>query len=226
MNVFLIYAHPEPRSFNGALKDLAVEVLTQAGHTVRVSDLYQMKFKAVADQDDFTVLTNPDHFSYAREQHAAVIQQTFSPDIVEEQEKVDWADFLLFQYPLWWTDPPAIVKGWFDRVFAKGFAYGNGRHYEQGLLKGKRAMLTITTGGGPEDYGETLMKGTLRERLFNVQHEKLFYCGIDVLEPFMAWGPEWIGEKGRQDVLVAYKDRLLQIPTAQGMFFTSGVGSV
>ena len=53
MNILIIYAHPEPKSFNGALKDLAVLELTSLGHQVKVSDLYAMNFKAVADGDDF-----------------------------------------------------------------------------------------------------------------------------------------------------------------------------
>jgi NAD(P)H dehydrogenase (quinone) len=53
MNVLLVYAHPEPASFNGALKDLAVEVLTGAGHSVEVSDLYAMRFDPVTGPGDF-----------------------------------------------------------------------------------------------------------------------------------------------------------------------------
>ncbi|QWU17002.1 NAD(P)H dehydrogenase (quinone) [Paenibacillus sophorae] len=53
MNVLIVYAHPEPGSFNGAMKDLAVATLIDEGHQVKVSDLYAMNFKAVADRDDF-----------------------------------------------------------------------------------------------------------------------------------------------------------------------------
>ncbi|AHV95744.1 NAD(P)H-dependent oxidoreductase [Paenibacillus sabinae] len=62
MNVLIVYAHPEPKSFNGALKDLAVAFLTAEGHQVQVSDLYAMKFKAAADRDDFLKAENPDFF--------------------------------------------------------------------------------------------------------------------------------------------------------------------
>jgi Putative NADPH-quinone reductase (modulator of drug activity B) len=53
MNILIVYAHPEPRSLNAALKDFAVMHLRQQGHSVQVSDLYAMKFKAVLDTDDF-----------------------------------------------------------------------------------------------------------------------------------------------------------------------------
>ncbi|WP_246014345.1 NAD(P)H-dependent oxidoreductase [Paenibacillus rhizophilus] len=124
MNVLIVYAHPEPESFNGALKDLAVAALTEEGHLVQVSDLYAMKFKAAADRDDFLMPVNPDFFKYQLEQGHASRTNTFSPDIKEEQEKLLWADFVIFQFPLWWYSVPAILKGWFDRVFASGFVYG------------------------------------------------------------------------------------------------------
>lgn len=53
----------------------------------------------------------------------------------------------MLQYPLWWGGAPAIFKGWFERVLAYGIAYVDGRRFETGLFKGKRAMLSGTTGG-------------------------------------------------------------------------------
>lgn len=72
---------------------------------------------------------------------------TFVKETPEEQVKISWADYLIFQFPLWWTEPPAILKGWFDRVFAKEFAYDNGATYKKGLLQGKKALLSFTTVG-------------------------------------------------------------------------------
>jgi NAD(P)H dehydrogenase (quinone) len=77
--------------------------------------------------------------------------------------KISWVDYLIFQFPLWWTEPPAILKGWFDRVFAKEFAYDNGATYEKGLLKGKKALLSFTTAGGPDIYGSGKLKGEMHE---------------------------------------------------------------
>lgn len=111
---------------------------------------------------------------------------TFVKETPEEQVKISWADYLIFQFPLWWTEPPAILKGWFDRVFAKEFAYDNGATYKKGLLQGKKALLSFTTAGGPDIYGSGKLKGEMHERLFNIQHEKLFYCGLSILDPFIA----------------------------------------
>ncbi|MGC4018163.1 MAG: NAD(P)H-dependent oxidoreductase [Muricomes sp.] len=191
MNVLIVYAHPEPKSFNGALKDLAVSTLTAQGHQVQVSDLYDMKFKCAADKADFTKCSNPDFLKYAVEQKHACASDGFVPDIKEEQEKLRWADFVIFQFPLWWYSVPAILKGWFDRVFASGFVYGAeiGR-YDTGGLKGRRAMLSLTTGSPREAYTPLGMDGDIYEKiLYHINHGMLYFSGMEPVQPFIAWTP-------------------------------------
>ena len=119
MNVFIVYAHPEPKSFNGAMKDVAVETLSGAGHDVVVSDLYAMGFNPIASEKDFGgERTNPEFLSYAIEQTKAFETHTQSADIVAEQEKLARADLVIFQFPVWWFGMPAMMKGWADRVFS------------------------------------------------------------------------------------------------------------
>jgi NAD(P)H dehydrogenase (quinone) len=138
MNVLIVYAHPEPRSFNGAMRDVAVETLASAGHEVVVSDLYAMHFNAVVGADDFTgERADPGFLSIAREQTKAYEIGTLAPDIVAEQEKLRRADLVIFQFPIWWFGMPAILKGWADRVFARGFAYSTGRKYDTGLFRAR-----------------------------------------------------------------------------------------
>lgn len=206
MNVLIVFAHPDGQSLNGALKDISVGILEQNGHKVEVSDLYKKKFKAIADQDDFLVLKNPKRFNYISEQYHALINKTFAADIVEEQRLVTWADLIIFQYPMWWTDAPAILKGWFDRVFSYSFAYGPGR-YEEGNLKGKMAIVSVTHGAEDlSEYGENGIKGKVEERLFNIQHEKLYFCGMTVLEPFLF--PAGADEETRLKHIQDWKERL------------------
>ncbi|NLP52503.1 NAD(P)H-dependent oxidoreductase [Bacillus sp. RO1] len=209
MNILIVYAHPEPTSLNGSLKDFACNQLETQGHDVRVSDLYAMSFKAVADGNDFSVRKNPNQLNYLMEQMNASKEKSFSPDILLEQEKLEWADLIIFQYPIWWTETPAILKGWFDRVFAFGFAYGPGA-YDKGNLSGKKALLSVTHGApNLNNYGEFGLKGKLEERLFNIQHEKLFFSGIEVLEPFIF--PSSASLDVRNAYFEKYKSRLLTI---------------
>ncbi|BCG57390.1 NAD(P)H-dependent oxidoreductase [Paenibacillus sp. URB8-2] len=209
MNVLIVYAHPEPKSFNGALKDLAVAALTAEGHQVQVSDLYAMNFKAAADRDDFMMPENPDFFKYQLEQGHASRTNSFSQDIKEEQEKLLWADFVIFQFPLWWYSVPAILKGWFDRVFASGFVYGQGiGRYDQGGLKGRKAMVSTTTGSPRQAYTPYGMDGDIHEKiLYHIHHGMLYFAGFEPVEPFIAWTPAR-DEEARNRYLDEYKKRL------------------
>ena len=147
MKVLIVHAHPEPRSFVGALRDVAVEELTRLGHEVRVSDLHALGFRADSGRHDFLEAADPDYLKPQREQMHASERGTFAPDVQAEIEKLLWADTVLWTFPLWWFSLPAILKGWVDRVFVMGAIYGGGRVYANGALKGRRAMLAFTTGG-------------------------------------------------------------------------------
>ena len=86
MNALIVYAHPNPRSFNKALLDTAQETLEEAGHEVRVKDLYAMDFAPVLGADDFEALERGE----------------VPTDIAREQQDVLWSQALIFFYPLWW----------------------------------------------------------------------------------------------------------------------------
>lgn len=191
MHVFIVFAHPEPRSLNGALKDFAVHRLQAAGHTVEVSDLYAMRWKAAIDPADSLDPPAGERFDAARDSRLAYDRGRQSPDIAAEQARLLRADAVILQFPLWWFSMPAILKGWVDRVYANGFAYGVGEHsdrrwgerYGEGRLAGKRAMLVVTTGGWESHYGPRGINGPIDDLLFPIQHGVLHYPGFSVLPP-------------------------------------------
>ncbi|MDE1140621.1 NAD(P)H-dependent oxidoreductase [Paraburkholderia tropica] len=195
MNVLLVYAHPEPRSLNGSLKNFTVERLERAGHTVQVSDLYAMNWKATLDADDAPARDLAEPFRPSTDSRHAFEGGTQPADIAAEQEKLRWADAVILQFPLWWFTMPAILKGWVERVYAYGFAYGVGEHsdrrwgsrYGEGTLAGKRAMLIVTTGGWESHYGPRGINGPIDDILFPIQHGVLYYPGFDVLPPFVVY---------------------------------------
>lgn len=220
MNVLIVYAHPEPKSFNGAMKDLAVTALSAAGHDVVVSDLYAMGFNPVVGPGDFEgERSNPDFLSIAREQTHAVETGTLSADIVNEQEKLARADFVIFQFPVWWFGMPAMLKGWADRVFARGFAYLTGRKYDTGMFKGKLAMIAATTGTSADTYAPDGIDGDILTVLWPIHNGLLRYAGFDVLPPFVAYMPGRVGDDGRKAYLDAYARRLAEIDTTPRLFF-------
>ncbi|ACI52038.1 Ribosyldihydronicotinamide dehydrogenase (quinone) [Gluconacetobacter diazotrophicus PA1 5] len=195
MNVLIVFAHPERHSLNGALLDVAVAELAAQGHEVRVSDLYAMHWKAAVDKDDFPALSSDGPLKVWKASHDGFAADALTPDVKAEQEKLLWADMVILQFPLWWFAMPAILKGWVDRVYASGFAYGVGEHsdrrwgdrYGEGVMAGKRAMLMVTAGGWPEHYSDRGINGPIDDLLFPINHGILFYPGFTVLPPFVAY---------------------------------------
>jgi NAD(P)H dehydrogenase (quinone) len=223
MNILIVYAHPDPCSLNASLKDFAVNVLTQAGHSVQVSDLYATNWKASIDGDDFLERLNFDRLDIIKESGNAFAEGTQTPDVMLEQEKLRWADAVIFQFPYWWFSLPAIMKGWVERVFAYGFAYGVGGtnhwRYGDGNLKGKRAMLSITIGGPEKDYSERGINGAIADLLFPIHHGILFFPGMTVLPPFLVYGASRLTPEGYKVVAENYKQRLLTLFTTEPIPF-------
>ena len=108
MKVLLVYAHPEPRSLNGALRDVAIKALEAEGHEVRVTDLYAEGWKSEIDRADFPTLASSSRFKPSRASKEAFATDTLTADVKTEQEKLLWADALILQFPLWWYTMPAI----------------------------------------------------------------------------------------------------------------------
>ncbi|CAN7355442.1 NAD(P)H-dependent oxidoreductase [Bosea sp. LjRoot9] len=220
MNILIVYAHPEPTSFNGALRDLAIEVLSAQGHMVEISDLYRMNFNAVTGLGDFTgERSDSTRLSIAREQTHALETGTIAPDIAAEQAKISRADMLILQFPIWWFGMPAILKGWADRVFARGFAYLPGRKYDTGMFHGKLALVSATTGTSAETYAPDGIDGDILSVLWPVHNGLLRYTGFDVLPPYVAYMPGRLDQAGRAAQLDAYRERLLTIDTTPRLFF-------
>jgi NAD(P)H dehydrogenase (quinone) len=219
MNVLIVFAHPELRSFNGALKDTAVQTLTRQGHNVVVSDLYRLGWRTVLDEHDFPEHRGNDFLDVSAEQETAFHNGAQAPDIIAEQKKVEAADLVLFHFPVWWFAMPAILKGWVDRVFSRGFAYSAGRKYSAGHFVGKRAMLCITTGTASSLYEPAGIDGDLLHVLWPIHNGILAYTGFTVLPPFAAWMPGKSSLEERHAYLDAFAERLTGIETAEPLFF-------
>lgn len=211
MKILIVYAHPEPRSLNGKMRDVALTTLRAAGHEVRVSDLYAMNFKAVADRDDFGV-DDQQFFHLQTEQDRAWEHRSYPRDIAEEQEKLIWADLLILQFPFWWQSVPAILKGWFDRVLSRSFSYGKGRAFADGGLRGKRAFCALTTGTPEAAFRSDGFYGyDISVILRHVLHGTLAFVGYEVLPPFVVWSAPRLDASEEARYLDTYRQRLLAL---------------
>jgi NAD(P)H dehydrogenase (quinone) len=214
--ILVVHAHPEPKSLTSALKDHAVASLTAQGHEVQVSDLYPSDWNAVAGRLDFLQPADTDRLQYAMQSGYAYASGTQTADIVAEQQKLLWADAVVLSFPMWWFSMPAILKGWIERVFALGLAYGIGEHsderwgdrYGEGMLSGRRAMLVVTMGGHDSHYSPRGVNGAIDDILWPIQHGILFYPGMEVLPPFLIYQSHRLTEADWPEVAEALRRRL------------------
>ncbi|RDI96621.1 flavodoxin family protein [Meiothermus sp. QL-1] len=197
MNALIVYAHPNPHSFNAAMRDMALRALSQAGHSVLLSDLYAQRFNPVLSQEEL---------------------QGQLEAVKPEMEKLRRADLLLLQFPLWWYGMPAILKGWVDRVLAYGFAYDEAHSFESGLLRGKKALLSVTVGAREAYYQEAPERNLMRV-LEPIHYGVLAYCGMEVLPPFIVYGPLEMTEAERKAALEAYRSYLQGLDELQPLRF-------
>jgi NAD(P)H dehydrogenase (quinone) len=212
LKVLLVLAHPERGSFSGAMTDAAIETLTALGHQVTVSDLYRMGFDPVSDRRNFAEAKEPDYYKQQVEEDHATETDSFAPDVAAEIAKLEAADLLIFQFPLWWFGLPAILKGWVDKVFAFNRVYGRGRFYEKGLYRGKRALLSLTTGGsGEAAYQPDGFNGDINGILRPIQRGMLQFLGYDVLKPQIVHGPAQSSDEERKARLAEWRARLTKI---------------
>ena len=222
MNILIVSAHPEPASLTSALCDAAVSQMQADGHKVRVSDLYADGWKAVVDRQDFPTLPPSSRLQVAAASGEASASGSLTADVADEQAKLLWADALILVFPLWWMSMPAILKGWVDRVYSYGFAYGVGEHsdkrwgdrYGEGRLAGRRAMLIVIAGGWESHYGPRGINGPIDDVLFPINHGVLFYPGFEVLPPFVVYQADRMNDDSFSSTADALRDRMRGLFTA------------
>lgn len=222
-NVLIVSAHPEPRSLTASLTAFAAERLRAAGHEVRISDLYAMKWKATVDADDF-----PDHPGDRRldvlgASGRATLAGRLAPEIAAEQEKVRWSDAIILQFPLWWFSAPAILKGWIDRVFTYEFGHGPSQPlpYGGGALGGRRALLSVTAGAREQGFSDRGIHGRLADVLHPLQHGLFWFTGITPLDPFLVFGANELPEERYTTAVREYGRRLDALFTDEPLRFRS-----
>lgn len=158
MKHLIIYAHPNPNSFNRAILDNVIKA--SEPHSVIVRDLNDLEF-------------NP---TLSWQECLATFSGNYAEDVSQEHQYWQQADLITLIYPLWWMGFPAVLKGYLDRVLTYGFAYKNGENESIGLLKGKKMQHFVTMGNTNEKYAQKgflkSLNDTLGNGLFN-------FCGIE-----------------------------------------------
>lgn len=199
--ILWVSAHPEPQSLTHALRREGIEHLRAQGHHVVESDLYAMGWNPVVTPDDAGGLVCG-RFQVTDDVRRAYVENRMPEDVRAEQAKINQADAIIIQFPLWWYGMPAILKGWFDRVFVSGFAFGKDPasgtrlRYEQGPFQGKRALALITLGDRAASIGPRGKSGELTELLFGLLHGTFAYTGMSVLHPWAVPSADFTSDDG------------------------------
>ncbi|KKQ07551.1 MAG: hypothetical protein US20_C0035G0008 [Candidatus Pacebacteria bacterium GW2011_GWF1_36_5] len=155
--ILVILGHPSLESFNGAIFKHYIKSARIAGHQVRTLELGELNFDVV--------FRNP---------HDRNVE--LEPDLKKAQKDISWAEHLVFIYPIWWGNVPALLKGFIDRVFLSGFShhYLSGSRHEK-LLSGRSAHLIITM-DGPTIFESIYLCGSATTRV--MKQATLEFCGI------------------------------------------------
>ena len=159
----IIIAHPNPHSLTcaaGAAYAKAVEAL---GHQALIRDLYQLGFDPRLQAGEI-----PGPSGYA-----------FGADVVEERRLLADADVFALVYPLWFNAPPAMLKGYVDRVFSMGFGYGPASGGTEPLLEGRK-LISFSFSGAPESWVHD--SGALRALMTLFDHHLAAVCGLQMLD--------------------------------------------
>ena len=135
MKVLIVYCHPSKNSFTYEVKETFIKGLESAGHTYVISDLYADGFNPVMSENE-----------YIREGFYNM-DSPVAEDVLLEQKKINEADVIAFIYPDFWTSSPAMLEGWFQRVWTYGFAYGD----QPSMKCLEKALFLITMGGSLKD---------------------------------------------------------------------------
>ena len=153
MHALIVHCHPEPASFNAALTQVAATTLRQLGFSVEISDLNRERFDPCERSKHYINRENSAVFFPLGEQRYAFKTNTFPEDVQRAIGRLERADLLVFQFPIWWHRPPAVLKGWFDRVFVSGGLYTSSMRYDCGYFLGKKAICSVTTGAPKIAFG-------------------------------------------------------------------------
>ena len=163
MKVFIVYAHPSEDSFTRHAKDSFIKGLEDAGHSYIISDLYKMGFQ-----------TDMSESEYLRESNYN-LEVSLHDDVIAEQNKINSSDAIVFIYPVFWTEAPAKLVGWFDRVWTYGFAYDDKKlttNQVRDMKQLEKALVICVAGHGLyflKKYGhlEAMKTVMLGDRIFD-----------------------------------------------------------
>ncbi len=183
----IVLAHPDQRSFNGAWAEASRAACLAAGDQVLTSNLVQMGFAPVEAAHHHADWPQDRAFDPLKAQGHASAAGTLPADVTEEIAKLRAADRVIFHFPIWWFAPPAVLKGWLDRVLAHEETHSVDRRFDKGQFRGRHALFCVTTGSRAAESAHNGKEGDIRMLLWPLAYT-LRYLGYDVYVPEILHG--------------------------------------
>lgn len=189
MKVFIVYCHPSNNSFTYDAKEEFLKGLQAAHHEFEVSDLYKMNFNSELSEAE-----------YLRETYYN-INIPVAEDVLIEQRKIQESDAIVFIYPNFWTEAPAKLVGWFDRVWSSGFAYNPNPQMKQL----KKALFIISAGKTSEALEETGEASAMRTVMLGDRiRSRADIKDMVILDGTTHWNDELRESKIKEHLKTAY----------------------
>jgi NAD(P)H dehydrogenase (quinone) len=159
----IIFAHPNSASFTASMAEAYRDTVTESESSAIVRDLYLEKFDPCLSEDEFPWASNT----------------KIHDDVARERELLKDVNVFALFYPLWLNSPPAVMKGYLERVFGMGFAYGHGRGGNEPLLQGRK-LISFSSSGAPMDWMVQTGAWQALRTLFDSHFAAV--CGIDLVD--------------------------------------------
>ncbi len=181
MDYLIIYSHPNPKSFNHAIKESIEKKLKEKNKSFETRDLYSIGFDPVMKPDDFIAIQKGEHL----------------PDVKKEQELIKNTETVIFIHPIWWYSMPAILKGYIDRVFSYGFAYIQTEKGIEPLLTDKKVVIFNTLGETEEQCEGTGICQCIKKTIGGTFE----FCGMEVIKHEMFFAVPYVSDEERKQYL-------------------------
>lgn len=219
-----VYTHPQTNSLNRHLLDAGRAALSE-NYEMTVSDLYAQGFDPALSERDLGSLAGSTG-NFAELMAQAYAQGEAQPEVQHEVESLVASELLVLQFPLWGYGPPAMLKGWLDRVVHAGFADGGmdestglPRRYGDGRLMGRKALIIVTAGDDHNTLGPRGLSGDLDALLFPLTHGSLWYVGIEALDLHVVYDADDLDDTARNLEAARLARRISKLQEESGQPF-------
>lgn len=207
MNSHIVLAHPEIASYNGQLANLSHQTLSRQTGNHTLSDLYGAGFDPREGAHNYEHRADTSIFHVQTEQMASAQNDRIPKDAAREIEPMLACDLLVVHFPLWWFGPPAMLKGWMDRVFVYGRMYTSTMRFDAGIAKGKKMIACVTTGASTEGCSPSGKTADSNLLLWPVLYS-FRYLGYEVKKPHFIHG---VNKSASKERLTQEKDAWVDI---------------